>query len=155
MTFDNPEEAGFYTSVVYDPADPQLEITVFDLEKDNDEEGGYGYGKDNYQPKFNIEVLPVTYNADTQFPDAKITFFSEALNKTIDLTYGDGTEPIVPFVKKWHEGGDTNEKGIYTTENYEYMKGAYNYTYSDVARKGSYVPNVKEDKRNDNRKRYQ
>ena len=136
-------------NVTVNPEDPKLTITEFDLSLDNDEQGGYGEGKENYKPMFNIEVLPVTYNADTQFPDAKITFRSEALNKTIDLTYEeDGTTPKVPFVKKWHEGGDESESGIYTTENYEYMKGASNYTYTDVARKGSYVPNVKAVKRN-------
>ena len=135
-------------NVTVNPEDPKLTITKFDLSLDNDKQGGYGEGKENYKPMFNIEVLPVTYNADTQFPDAKITFRSEALNKTIDLTYEeDGTTPKVPFVKKWHEDGDASNTGVYDTENYTYNKGAASYPYPGGF-VGSYSGNQKNVKRN-------
>lgn len=95
----------------------QLEITPFDLAKDNTEEGGYGYEKEGYTEKFIIIKPEVIYNGETQFPDPIIQFKHDT-----DL----GLVTLSDFTK-WPVTGKGKR---YSTDDYTYVHGGATYQYT-------------------------
>ena len=97
--------------------DAQLEITPFDLAKDNTEEGGYGYENPDYKEKFIIVKPEVIYNGETQFPDPIIQFKHDT-----DL----GLVTLSNFTK-WPATGKGKR---YSTDDYTYVHGGATYQYT-------------------------
>ena len=115
----------------------QLEITQFDLAKDNIE--GYGKGNPEYKEKFIIEMPKVTYTGENLWPDPKIYFQHDTKLGRVEVSNFDKWKPTGPRER-------------YITDDYTYVNGGAAWDYAadgpDKPKvKGSYSGQLKNVKR--------